>query len=301
LPSAGGLGWRGTELSGYGGGMRLYFGYGSNLDAVDFNRWCGEHGYPPAPLTALTMAWLPDWSLAFDHRSVRRAGGTLNIRRSIGEAVPGVVFEASVGDWAALAHKEGYGSGVHYGEVETIAIDPVGDEIKVATFESARPEQAPISPADGYLDVVQRGYRAHGLPEAGLLAAAGVGPPNATHVFVYGSLKRGGWLSHQLAPHLLEARDATIQGDLYDLGDYPGYRAGTGIVHGDLCRVRDVKTLLERLDEVERFGGYGVRENLYRRVLVRTDPEGVWAWAYQLVSADAGGPLLPEGRWPIGA
>lgn len=274
----------------------IYFGYGSNLNASDLDRWCVESGLATGWLRRVTRGWLPDHRLAFDHRSVRRRGGTLNVRRAACCAAPGVLFEVSGDGWAALDRKEGHGRG-HYRRCEVIALTADGSTVPVVTYESTRPE-APMEPAAGYLDIVRQGYRDHGLAHNAVEAAAHGLEGSVDRIFVYGSLKRGGWLAHQLQPDVIDARDISIRGDLYDLGEYPGYRHGAGRVHGELCRVRGVEAVLARLDDIEGFAGYGRPDNLFRRVLVEPHGESEPAWAYLLV-APMRGPQLPAGRWPV--
>ncbi len=274
---------------------RLYFGYGSNLDAQDLTRWCARHGFQDGFLTAVRPAWLPDRKLAFDHRSDRRRGGTLNVPEAVGCAVPGVLFQVTGAGWEVLDEKEGYSTGTHYVPIDCVAIDLDGDEVQVVTYVSARPDP-PMPPAKGYFEVVARGYRAHGLPLEFLRAAADDEVHPVDQLFVYGSLKEGRWLSGELAGFRLETCTAQIAGDLYDLGEYPGYRSGDGVVHGERCRVRDVAGALAHLDAIEGFEGYGDPANLFRRVLVETGPDGVLAWAYRWVARGEAA-LVPGGVW----
>ena len=92
------------------------------------------------------------------------------------------------------------------------------------------------------------------------------------HLFVYGTLKRGGPASALLADSVLLSR-ATVAGTLYwtEKG-YPALMlAGGGKVHGEVWRCPS--TLLQRLDEHE-----GVEERLFRRVGVRVRDWPCWAY-----------------------
>lgn len=275
--------------------MPVYFAYGSNLNLPDLQRWCEEKGVEPGFLHAPRAAWLPDWRLEFTHRSVARRGGTLNIARAVGCAVPGVIFDVREGGWAALDRKEGHGYGVHYRRLSSTALLPSGDEVPVETYESARPE-AHMRPAAGYEMVVALGYASHDMPSSALAFAAAGTPAPVDRLFVYGSLKRGAWLSHHLTDDLVEVNEASIEGVMLDLGRYPGYRPGPGRVWGELCTVREIDSVLGRLDEVEGFRGFGRPESIFRRVLVEIG--GELAWTYRLEAA-MDGPEVPGGRWPI--
>jgi gamma-glutamylcyclotransferase (GGCT)/AIG2-like uncharacterized protein YtfP len=72
-----------------------------------------------------------------------------------------------------------------------------------------------------------------------------------THVFVYGTLRRGQLRDINLlrpAPIFISA--ATLFGTLYQLGDYPGVRlGGSGRVHGEVYQI--TPELERQLDEIE--------------------------------------------------
>jgi hypothetical protein len=82
---------------------RLYFAYGSNLNLDDWHCWCAERGYPCDLLEPVCPAALPDHELIFGHDSTSRRGGVLDIRRSRGHIVRGMLFRARPDGWKALA------------------------------------------------------------------------------------------------------------------------------------------------------------------------------------------------------
>ncbi len=91
-----------------------------------------------------------------------------------------------------------------------------------------------------------------------------------THVFVYGTLKKGHCRHHYLADQEFLSTAKTIpQYVLVNLGDYPGLVLPTAFesdvpgesVQGELYRVDDA--CLTRLDQVE-----GVDEGLYQRAVI---------------------------------
>lgn len=94
----------------------------------------------------------------------------------------------------------------------------------------------------------------------GSMAGGRVSPSDlALPVFVYGTLRRGA--RHAMGRALaLEAEllgDATVQGELYDLGEYPGAipsRRPSDVVRGELLRPRNPDVALAALDAYEGCG-----------------------------------------------
>ena len=119
-------------------------------------------------------------------------------------------------------------------------------------------------------------------------------------LFVYGSLKPGGW-SH----HLLEGKveedplEGTIRGSLYDAGAFPALKMDDeGEVHGLIYNIKEKEhtSLMRRLDSLE---GY---PRLYDRaeVPVLTDNDVEYAIVYfgkQESLFD--GPRIDSGIWEV--
>lgn len=104
------------------------------------------------------------------------------------------------------------------------------------------------------------------------------------YLFVYGSLRPalGQRLQRELERHARWVGSASWQGQLYDLGAYPGAVAGGNPgqrVSGDLYQLRHSTVLLRTLDRYE-----GVRGALgeYRRQLTEVQCQGrvLAAWIY---------------------
>ncbi len=73
------------------------------------------------------------------------------------------------------------------------------------------------------------------------------------HVFVYGTLRRGGRNDiARFRPEPFHVADAVIAGTLYDLGAYPGLvLSGRGRVVGEIYRIEsEVEAALDVLEEV---------------------------------------------------
>ena len=277
-----------------------YFGYGSNLDRQDWERFCDRHGLPAGALQAIGPAWLPDHELVFHYFSTGRGGGALDIRPAIGRAVSGWLYAPTAPGWAALDKKENVGTA--YGRIGCTVIDGVGNEVAAETYQVLPHRIAGFTPpTEEYLAICRRGRSALGLELAALDAAATGRPvPGHDSLFVYGTLMRG----EMRFQYIRKAAPASIllastTGRLHDHGEYPGMSlAGEGRVHGELVRIDGMSALLPVLDEVEGFAGFGRSGNLYRRSLVAVEAgtAPVLAWTYVMQRAGGGAPI-ESGDW----
>ena len=266
----------------------LYFAYGSNLDRTDLDRWSAARELPPIALEPIGPAFLPDRKLAFSHRSTTRGGGVLDVPPSIGSAVAGVLFRPA-GDGALQVLDRKEGEGHLYRRVETTALTGDGGSHPAVTYEVVPSERSPfVPPAPGYLEIVRRGYAAHGIDASALIAAAGDrahdGPVSS--LFVYGTLRRGEERFPVLERH--RARlvfTGSTRGTLYDLGSYPGLRVGEGnsAVVGEVYACEALGELLREIDAIEGFLGFGVPGSVYRRAIAtvaRAAGGSALAWTY---------------------
>ena len=131
----------------------------------------------------------------------------------------------------------------------------------------------------------------NGLAPACHVPSGGVGDEN--WLFVYGTLKQRGGMERLMAG-CTPIQSATVEGSLYDLGDYPALVLdGGGTVTGEVWRCP--AETLERLDSYE-----GVPTGLFRRV--RTMAGDVECWTYVAGPALEGrlfaGARIPNGSWP---
>jgi gamma-glutamylcyclotransferase (GGCT)/AIG2-like uncharacterized protein YtfP len=91
------------------------------------------------------------------------------------------------------------------------------------------------------------------------------------HVFVYGTL-RGGAGSAKMLDGCVRVADATVEGTLYDFGEYPALMLyGATPVQGEVWRCPAEK--LGQLDAYE-----GVSRGLFRRIAVEVAGIPCWAW-----------------------
>jgi gamma-glutamylcyclotransferase (GGCT)/AIG2-like uncharacterized protein YtfP len=87
-------------------------------------------------------------------------------------------------------------------------------------------------------------------------------------IFVYGTLMSG-FINHglYLAKNINLIQKATIKGRLFHLpAGYPAVIDGKGQVAGEFVTLRDLESVLERIDELEDYNGT-CRDNEYERVI----------------------------------
>ncbi|MFC1892941.1 gamma-glutamylcyclotransferase family protein [Chloroflexota bacterium] len=130
-----------------------YFAYGSNLDKRQMRERCPES----KPKFA---AHLPNYKLIFVGWSRQWRGGVASIRHFRGERVLGAVYEVTDKDLKRLDKFEGYP--IDYNRLNVIVFSEDGDAIEAITYIKVRQsEETP--PSEGYLAVLQQGYRDWGI------------------------------------------------------------------------------------------------------------------------------------------
>ncbi|MCS6798206.1 MAG: gamma-glutamylcyclotransferase [Myxococcota bacterium] len=235
-------------------------------------------GVPDSRHPGETRHWLADTRLD-------PAGSSLGaLERAIGWAVPGRLVEA-------LPHSEA-GEGC-----SLVVLDEQAGAHAALWSEPRVPTPRPGSDDPGW-----------GMP--------------IDAFFVYGTLMRGECREHVLRAHdPVRWTPAVLEGGrLRDCGSYPGLeptRRMADRVHGELVAFEvgcdaaatvDPGTgpaarfaaLVERLDDIEGFLGFGVAGSLYERRLVRVHAGDVerLAWAYVLARPEDY-PLLGTGDWRL--
>jgi gamma-glutamylcyclotransferase (GGCT)/AIG2-like uncharacterized protein YtfP len=272
---------------------RMYFAYGSNLNFQDWRRHRPGLADPADVLEFVSKGYLPDCEIVFNVRSPGRKGGVLNIKRRVGQVVPGVMYRVKEGGWSALDKKEG-APGL-YQRIDTSALTTDGWQSAVTTYlvPDDRCESF-VPPAPGYLEAVRHavGEEGYGFDDAMLCAAAQNEPPPLyiDGLFVYGTLMRNECRHttlHQFGVKCILLADTP--GRLFDLDAYPAMvpsRDPHSVVLGEFIRLRHVDHALQALDELEGFEGFGARHSLYRRALIwvgvgdgRTRPAWTYLWA----------------------
>jgi gamma-glutamylcyclotransferase (GGCT)/AIG2-like uncharacterized protein YtfP len=118
-------------------------------------------------------------------------------------------------------------------------------------------------------------------------------------VFVYGTLMRGCSRRHYLSAGRFDG-DASTDGRLISLGDYPALINGAGTVRGELYTFTDLPAALDVLDEVEEFdptnpeGSEFVRDAQRVR---RDDGTELLAWLYIYNRPRGTAPIITSGDW----
>ncbi len=268
------------------------FLYGSNLNLDDLNHWAESRCGTQVRLTPLQRVWLPDHRLSFGYHSQSRRGGALDVVPDIGHAVPGLLCLADDAALAVLDRKEGHPR--FYRRTSVVVQTEEGRVVPALTWTVVPTRRVPhVSPTADYREIVLEGYRRWGLPEKVVWSAVECSGRNAVEgLFVYGTVRTG----HSRANLLpgLRCLFRIEQGSLRDHGEYPalmleGHDATTGAV-GEL--VREVPgEVLQELDRVEGFDGWGAGGLFVRRLLFgeRVQPLWTYVWNGQMM-----GPRNPE-------
>lgn len=283
---------------------RPYFAYGSNLNAADLKAWSSSNGANFSSMEPICTAWLLDHSMAFHYFSRNRGGGAADVvQNGRGTVVPGVLFSLSEDGWSWMDKKEG--SPICYQRQVVFVITAAGDVVEAITYtvgpDKRRNELIP--PTSAYAELVETGLLSYELPIEHLKSAIqnNAKKPWISHVFVYGTLMNHRQRWAQLKPWSSGAvQGGSVNGNLYDLGAYPGLRLDEqGTVHGELHRCDDLAGALEELDHIEGHDALHPGEGLYVRtpVLVHTASGSVWAWTYIINALPDHARAVPDGRW----
>jgi gamma-glutamylcyclotransferase (GGCT)/AIG2-like uncharacterized protein YtfP len=124
------------------------------------------------------------------------------------------------------------------------------------------------------------------------------GARTSRHVFVYGTLRRGGRNDiARFRPEPFHVADAAIAGTLYDLGAYPGVVLdGKGRVVGEIYSIEpEVEAALDALEEVadDDSGEY-----IRRHVMVEAGAQQFECLVYEIhPSRIAGRAVIRSGDW----
>ena len=154
--------------------MRLYFAYGSNLSASDWQRWCAERGHAHEGLRYLRPARLQGWALEFSIRSPRRGGGVLNLRPQADATAWGGLFEVDESGWRALDEKEGVPRVYERRTVPVVCAHGLAHEVLTYVAAPGIGDEL-VRPADAYLALVRQALQDLGIDSQGLERAAAEG------------------------------------------------------------------------------------------------------------------------------
>jgi len=123
-------------------------------------------------------------------------------------------------------------------------------------------------------------------------------------IFVYGTLRRG--YSRNVALQSVGAEylgRGTIQGDLFDLEDFPGARStakASSCIAGEIYRLPDPSQALSVLDEIEGLRPAAPELSLFRREMNTVTLENgqeTTAWVYWLNHSTGPRRRIPSGDY----
>lgn len=120
----------------------------------------------------------------------------------------------------------------------------------------------------------------------------------ARHVFVYGTLRRGGRNDiARFVPAPAHVADASIAGTLYDLGSYPGaVLGGTARVVGEIYAI--ASALEAQLDLLEEVKPDDSGEYIKREVTVQAGAKELVCLVYEIhPKRIVGRPVIASGDW----
>jgi gamma-glutamylcyclotransferase (GGCT)/AIG2-like uncharacterized protein YtfP len=123
-------------------------------------------------------------------------------------------------------------------------------------------------------------------------------PSKTRHVFVYGTLRRGGRNDiARFAPAPRFVADARIHGTLYDLGNYPGaVLGGSSLLVGEVYAI--APALEVQLDLLEEVRPDGSGEYIRREVPVRIGDHDIACLVYEIhPDRIAGRAVIASGNW----
>ena len=288
-----------------------HFGYGSNLDLDDWKKWCDNRGRKSNEMQVEPgIFFLPDYELDFHYESGSRGGGALDVVERPGHVVAGKIFKVTGDGWGSLDAKEGSPSYYQRKQVEVLSEN--GERHTAITYVVApnRIKENHVSPAPGYIEIVERAYDHYGITKSHpwakeQLQASGkdkVTKSAVNHLFIYGTLRDGEERSGILSKFSIKVyKDCKIRGKLINLqgGRYPGLISGDGSVVGEIHHTPDIENTLkdenDGLDMIEGFNGYGEKDPLFRRILTYSNDIPCWTYVYARSPDD--GPVIESGDW----
>lgn len=260
----------------------LVFSYGSNLRLT----WAG--------LTPSGPAWLPDHALRFGR--LRDDGrGALDAVPSTGSVCAGWLFEADDFVLSKLDVKEGVKVNAYRRET-CVLLNASGLEIHADVYRVVSP--VPFAAPDAkYLSRVLKGLTRFQMEVNGLTDAFENRNPQVLPVFVYGTLKKGRSNYSEVKQHRVLKRYGWVRGSLRDCDEFPALVDGTDKVTGELLLPGDPEFFFSDIDKLEGFLGFGKSGSVFRRTLVRVEPDGVLAWTYRPMFDTSTYPQVIANSW----
>ncbi len=281
--------------------VTLYFAYGSNLDFEDWSKWCAKKQADPSGMVEIEPAFLPDYELKFHYYSGNREGGAADVvPSSVGNLVPGVLFELNSKTLELMDDKEGVKYNCYERKwVEVIKFD--GSIVKALTYVVCQEkiQNNYVEPTSKYVNLIRNGLIKRGLPIEYLDNSLGTVISTLNYIFVYGTLmkqeSRNGILEQYSAEFLGQN---SITGKLLHLSNFPGMiHDDNSEISGELYHCQEIGECLSKLDWIEGFYGYNSNDSLFTRIITKVNDENnpKWAWTYKYNGES--GKIIKSGDW----
>lgn len=281
----------------------LYFGYGSNLDWKDWKGFCERKKRSSDGFTEIGPAWILGHNLKFHYFSSSRECGAADVvPLNHYHATPGALFELDSYALETMELKEGTKWNC-YERKEVLVVMQSGEICTASTYVvcEGKIKNHYTKPSDEYERLIRRGLLRRELPDDGLDHSMNGSwtLPVIKHLFVYGTLMSGEVRHEEISSYMESSIEGTAKGVLYDLDYYPGMKTGEGLVHGELIKMNNVDSCLNKMDSIEGFYGFENKNSLYQRTIVPIQTsEGVkWAWTYVYSGHVEESAQIESGRW----
>lgn len=122
-------------------------------------------------------------------------------------------------------------------------------------------------------------------------------------VFVYGTLKEGGYFARMFNNVRVSSRKATTSGKMFSVqGRFPTVNfAMPGTVIGEIHEYNHPDEVIAEMDRIEGYSGTNNASNLYNRIKINVDVDGgvEEAIAYQYNGDVTDFDEIPTGEWDI--
>ena len=116
------------------------------------------------------------------------------------------------------------------------------------------------------------------------------------HVFVYGTLRQGAGANAMMRGSTFVSL-AQVKGLLYNLGSFPGFVHGDGVVFGDLYKIKEDQ-LLVRLDRMEGYNKVSPWLSMYiREEVILLEPQGIQSYIYRWNGRQQKHHQIESGNW----
>ncbi|AEV68341.1 gamma-glutamylcyclotransferase family protein [Acetivibrio clariflavus] len=137
---------------------KKYFAYGSCTNFESFGDTM-KKAECEDKFSVCGIGRLNDYRLAFTRYSMKWGGGVLNIIKSPGDYVLGVVYDIPEQAVSAIDKREG--APKYYKRIEDVEVEVENKRVKVFTYAVVEKDFDEIKPALEYFDTVYKGMKQH--------------------------------------------------------------------------------------------------------------------------------------------